>query len=114
MQGSGDNDESVENSKRFLNLTVRGFRRLASVDFELRPLTVLIGANGVGKTSLLDALALLAGSAKGNLESMVNEMSGLAAITTYDRPILKEPADACPELKAFLNTLVTLSGAAPI
>ena len=78
-------DEFVENSKPFLNLTVRGFRRLAEVQFELRPLTVLIGANGVGKTSLLDALALLAEAARGNLEGTINQMSGLASIMTYDR-----------------------------
>jgi predicted ATPase len=46
--------------KRFVKLSIRGFRRLAEVDLELRPLTVLIGANGVGKSSLLDAISLLA------------------------------------------------------
>ena len=70
--------------QRFLNLTVRGFRRLAEVDLELRPLTVLIGANGVGKSSLLDVLSLLANSAHGNLNAAINDMSGLAAIMTYD------------------------------
>ena len=79
-------DGSVENStQRFLNLTVRGFRRLAAVDLELHPLTVLIGANGVGKSSLLDALSILASSAQGNLNAAVSEMSGLAAMMTYDR-----------------------------
>jgi predicted ATPase len=76
----------VENSmQRFRNLTVRGFRRLAEVDLELRPLTVLIGANGVGKTSVLDALSILASSAQGNLNAAVSEMSGLSAMMTYDR-----------------------------
>ena len=64
-------DGTVENStQRFLNLTVRGFRRLAKVDLELRPLTVLIGANGVGKSSLLDALSILASSAHGHLNAV--------------------------------------------
>ena len=71
--------------ERFLNLTVRGFRRLAAVDLELHPLTVLIGANGVGKSSVLDALSILASSAQGNLSAAVSENSGLAAMTTYDR-----------------------------
>ena len=66
-------EQSVQ---RFLNLRIRGFRRLAEVDLPLRPLTVLIGANGVGKSSLLDALSLLASSAQGNLNAAVNEMSG--------------------------------------
>ena len=68
----------------FQKLTVRGFRRLAAVDLELRPLTVVIGANGVGKSSFLDALSILASSAQGNLNASVSEMSGLAAMMTYD------------------------------
>jgi len=71
--------------QRFLNLKVAGFRRLLNVDLELRPLTVFIGANGVGKSSLLDALSILASSARGNLKSAVSEMGGLAAMVTYDR-----------------------------
>ncbi|MGP8245904.1 MAG: AAA family ATPase [Bryobacteraceae bacterium] len=65
-------DGNVENStQRFLNLTVRGFRRLAEVDLALRPLIVLIGANGVGKSSLLDALSILASSAHPELLSLL-------------------------------------------
>ncbi len=70
---------------RFLKLAVRGFRRLAEVDVELRPLTVLIGANGVGKSSFLDALSLLASSARGNLNSVISDMSGLSSMITHDR-----------------------------
>lgn len=101
----------MENStQRFLNLTVRGFRRLATVDLELHPLTVLIGANGVGKSSLLDALSILASSAQGNLSAVVSEMSGLAAMMTYDRPgemslgismavPIQDPLDYCLSLR---------------
>ncbi len=69
----------------FRNLTVSEFRRLAKLDLELRPLTVLIGANGVGKSSFLDALSILASSAQGSLNKTVNEMSGPAAMMTYGR-----------------------------
>ena len=41
------------------HLQVDGFRRLNGVDLALRPLNVLIGPNGSGKTSLLDAVWLL-------------------------------------------------------
>jgi predicted ATPase len=71
--------------KRFLKLTVRGFRRLADVELDLRPLTVLIGANGVGKSSFLDAFSLLARSAQGGLLSAVGEMSGIGAMLTIGR-----------------------------
>jgi len=43
----------------FGRLSVKGFRRLSDIDLSLRPLSVLIGANGTGKTSILDALSLL-------------------------------------------------------
>ncbi len=41
-------------------LTVRDFRGFATFDLELAPdVTVLVGVNGAGKTSLLDATALM-------------------------------------------------------
>ena len=49
------------------DIRVEGYRRLFNVPLEMRELTVLIGANGVGKTSLLDVFSLLAASAKGEL-----------------------------------------------
>jgi predicted ATPase len=35
----------------FERLTIEGFRRLFKAEIEMRPLTVMIGANGIGKTS---------------------------------------------------------------
>jgi len=69
---------------RFSELRVQGFRRLLDARFELRPLNVLIGANGAGKTSVLDVLSLLANSATGKLSSAITDLSGLPAILTYD------------------------------
>jgi ABC-type uncharacterized transport system ATPase subunit len=51
-------------------LHIRGFRRLREVDLEIRPMMVMIGANGVGKTFILDALSLLSASASGNVGDM--------------------------------------------
>ena len=71
---------------RFGQLTIQGFRRLLDVRLALRPLSVMIGANGTGKTSVLDVLSLLASSAQGRLSSpSISEMSGLANVLTYDR-----------------------------
>ena len=75
----------MEGVNHFERLRVKGFRRLADVEFDLRPLTVLIGANSVGKTSLLDVLTLLARSAQGALSATIAEYSGLGAILTYGR-----------------------------
>jgi predicted ATPase len=70
---------------RFREISIKGFRRLADVQLELRPLTVLIGANGIGKTSLLDVLSLLASSAQGSLNGAMSELGGLNALLTCDR-----------------------------
>src|SRR5580692_8474453 len=72
-------------SVRFGQLSIQGFRRLNDVRLSLSPLSVMIGANGTGKTSVLDVLSLLASSAQGKLSSSISDLSGLANILTYDR-----------------------------
>jgi predicted ATPase len=71
--------------KTFEHITIEGFRRLFSVSVDMRPLTVMIGANGVGKTSLLETFSLLAESAKGQLQSKLSELSGLNQMVTRDK-----------------------------
>ena len=63
-------------------LKVGGFRRLRDVDIEMRPLMVMIGANGVGKTSLMDAISLFAASAAGALNKTLGDMGGVADVLT--------------------------------
>ena len=58
----------------FERIHINGFRRLADVDLELKPLNVVIGANGSGKTSLLDVFSLLAASASGRLKTTLSEL----------------------------------------
>ncbi len=59
-----------------------GFRRLNEVDLQVRPFMVLIGANGVGKTSLLDAFSVLSASASGNLGSSLSHLGGITSLLT--------------------------------
>jgi len=61
---------------------INGFRRLKEVDLQVRPFMVLIGANGVGKTSMLDAFSLLSASASGNLNSALSQFGGIANLLT--------------------------------
>ncbi|MBF0461705.1 MAG: AAA family ATPase [Magnetococcales bacterium] len=64
-------------------IDIKGFRRLRDVRLEMRPLTVLIGANGVGKSSLLDAMNLLSASAAGQLNVTLNKLlGGMADVCT--------------------------------
>jgi predicted ATPase len=63
-------------------IKIDGFRRLYDVDLQIKPLMVLIGANGVGKTSLLDVLSLLSASAAGRLNSGLSELGGVVSLLT--------------------------------
>ena len=63
---------------------IQGFRRLEDVNIEMRPVMALIGANGVGKTSFMDALSLLADSARGAMNRRINEMGGASEMVTRD------------------------------
>jgi predicted ATPase len=76
---------STDSLVRFGELSVKGFRRLSDIKLALHPLSVLIGANGTGKTSVLDALSLLANSAQAKLSSCVSDLSGLSSFLTYDK-----------------------------
>jgi len=47
----------------------------------------MIGANGSGKTSILDVLTVLANSAQGKLAETISELGGLPFLLTYDRAV---------------------------
>lgn len=69
----------------FEAIKIDGYRRLFSVEVEMRPLTVIIGANGVGKTSLLEIFSLMAASANGQLQSKISDLGGLSEMMTRDK-----------------------------
>jgi predicted ATPase len=66
-------------------MEIAGFRRLSNIKLEMRPLMVLIGANGLGKTSILDAFSLLAASASGRLNAALSDLGGIGDVLTYDK-----------------------------
>jgi predicted ATPase len=66
----------------FTRIHVEGFRRLHNVNLPLKPLNVMIGANGAGKTSLLDVFSIMSASAEGNLAAAMSEQGGIAANLT--------------------------------
>jgi|SRR5579883_2040303 len=70
---------------RINRIKIGGFRRLEQVDLRVRPFMVLIGANGVGKSSLLDAFSLLSASASGKLSEIISQLGGITSLLTRDR-----------------------------
>ncbi|HUY36846.1 MAG TPA: AAA family ATPase [Pirellulales bacterium] len=69
----------------FEKVHIEGFRRLHDVEIKLASLNVVIGANGSGKTSLLDVFSLLAASASGRLKEAISDLSGIEANLTNVR-----------------------------
>lgn len=61
-------------------VAISGYRSLRDVVVPLGRLTVVSGANGVGKSNLYRGLRLLAGSGRGSLVRDVAESGGLAAL----------------------------------
>jgi len=70
---------------KITHLKIGGFRRLKEIDLPIRPFMVLIGANSVGKTSLLDAYSLLSTSAAGNLSNKLSQFGGISNLLTRDK-----------------------------
>src|SRR5438552_3509853 len=66
----------------FEEIHIEGFRRLHDVHISLKPLNVVIGANGSGKTSLLDVFSLMAASASGSLKETMSHLGGIDANLT--------------------------------
>ena len=61
-------------------IRIQGFRRLHNVNIEMRPFMVMIGANGVGKTSFLDAISLLSATAGGRLNQSLKDLGGIVNV----------------------------------
>jgi predicted ATPase len=58
-------------------LTLRGFKSIKALeDFELKKLNVLIGANGAGKSNLVDFFRMLRAMADEALQKFVNQQGG--------------------------------------
>ena len=66
---------------RLDRLVVRGFKSIRALeDFELRPLNVMIGANGAGKSNLLSLFGMLAELADGRLQLFTKGEGGPDAL----------------------------------
>jgi predicted ATPase len=76
---------------------IKNFRNLADVDVELGPLTVLVGRNGAGKSTFLDALRFVRDALRLGLDTAISQRGGISALRrwsprgrTYDMEISLE------------------------
>lgn len=66
------------------SLTLRGYKSIADLnEFEFRPLNVLIGANGAGKSNFLSFFELLRAVIEGRLATYVASQGGASSILHY-------------------------------
>jgi predicted ATPase len=67
---------------RYLQIQVKGYKALADVTLDLHPLTVMIGPNGCGKTSLLEVFHLFREGATGQLATAITSLGGFNNIVS--------------------------------
>jgi predicted ATPase len=97
-------NNAVNESIHFSNLRVRGFRRLAEVDIQLRPVCVMIGANGSGKTSMLELISLLAASGAARMADWFTRMGGMETVLTLPKSTTTGPSALDLSLSAIAGS----------
>lgn len=65
---------------RFTELRIEGYRSLVNIILPLRPLNVMIGPNGSGKTSVLEVFQLLRDATQENLAEAMERLGGLNVV----------------------------------
>ncbi|HRJ50333.1 MAG TPA: AAA family ATPase, partial [Phycisphaerales bacterium] len=61
-------------------LSLRQYKSIEHCDFDLGPLTVLVGRNGVGKSNILDALSFVTDALRNTLEYALRSRGGIAQV----------------------------------
>jgi len=60
-------------------ISVKGFKSLYNIDFEPGNVNVFIGANGAGKTTVLEAIGLLTAAMTDRVDEELDKVTGLSA-----------------------------------
>ena len=86
---------------RLSRIHVSLFRSIRDVDLELSNLSVLIGANGSGKSNLLEFLNMLRHIVSGRLQYFVARSGGASSILRYGPKVTPE---LTASLRKYLST----------
>jgi len=68
-------------------IEIKGFKSIREMDLELRPLNILIGANGAGKTNFILVFKLLNEMIEGRLQSFVAQSDGADKLLYFGRKV---------------------------
>jgi predicted ATPase len=75
---------------KFDRIEVRGFKSIREIQVDLRPLNILIGANGAGKSNFVDAFRMLSEMMQGRLQLYVAQSGGADALLHYGQKVTTE------------------------
>ncbi len=71
-------------------ITIKGFRSIASIEkLPLRPVNILIGANGAGKSNFVEVFSLLQAASRGRLQSYVAAKGGANRILHFGSAVTR-------------------------
>jgi predicted ATPase len=73
------------NPTSLTKITLEGYKSFRKLELELRPLNVLVGANGVGKSNLISSLRLPRALVSGKFQRMVSQAGGADAFLRYGK-----------------------------
>lgn len=69
--------------KKLARITIKGYKSIRELDLELKPLNVLIGANGAGKSNFVGTFRLLNQLVNGNLQLHIGRAGGAGQLLYY-------------------------------
>ena len=79
------------NSKVLDHITIKGFKSIASIEnLELRPINILIGANGSGKSNFMGAFSFLRAITEGRLQDYVTGAGGAERVLHFGSKTTKD------------------------
>jgi len=79
-----DHETKNKVSSHLERISVKGFKSIREADVELKPLTVLLGSNSAGKSSLIQALLLLCSNYKSDGRMQINLNNGIVNLGSSD------------------------------
>src|SRR6266478_1088995 len=71
-------------------VVLKGFKSIKEMDLELRPLNVLIGANGAGKSNLVSFFKMLNEMMAGRLQQYIGATGGAHSLLHFGPKITSE------------------------
>ena len=90
------------------SITVKGFKSIASLKVDLRPINVLIGANGSGKSNFVAVFSFLQEIRKGRLTDYVRKAGGAEQLLHFGSKVSKRSRFISRLAKVGTNTVLTL------